>query len=87
MISIFTTLYFLNGPEGPFSPAGGFSNCCEAPLKLQGQARTHNANYSRTRAQFGVLLRNTPHIGGCRPLLLAQFTPALGLQPALGWGH
>ena len=23
MISIFTTLYFLNGPEGPFSPAGG----------------------------------------------------------------
>ena len=24
MISIFTTLYFLNGPEGPFSPAGGF---------------------------------------------------------------
>ena len=24
MISIFTTLYFLHGPFGPFSPAGGY---------------------------------------------------------------
>ena len=41
MISIFTTLYFLSGPEGPFSPAGGLFAHIKAPSEAHCAPKHH----------------------------------------------
>ena len=47
MISIFTTLYFLHGPFGPFSPAGG-SNVLKLLPTIGSGARAHTLCYLNT---------------------------------------